>query len=223
MGDVGPRMKRGLEGTQRGRTVPFSRAPDVRAAGTAAGDRVGGEGRRRGRIPAGSGGPWASAPPRAAPPAARSPGCAPGSRRLPVAALAAPAARTALAPPHPRFLNWGRSAPQRPAPDTAGTCGRWGREGPGAVPWLQAAPSWGRCPFPVRRVGLLLKSGREGGCGVVSCSGHGAPGGLLEGEGDWEEKTAPHPLVKWIFPYILSSFNWNGSVGYQQRRKKRIH
>lgn len=40
-----PRMKRGREGTRRGRTVPFSPAPDVRAAGTDAGDRVGGEGR----------------------------------------------------------------------------------------------------------------------------------------------------------------------------------
>lgn len=89
---------------------------------------------------------------------------------------------------------------------------------PGAVPGLQAAASWGRGPFLVRPGGLLLKTGREGGCGVVSFSGHGSPGGLLVGEkGIGRRKPC---LTLWPNGYFsiffVHSLNWNGSVGAQQ-------
>lgn len=79
-------------------------------------------------------GPWrCPAPP---PQAAGSPVCAPGSRRLPVAVPAAPAARRAL---RPAPLADPKLGPQRPA---AAGGARWGPgkgepRGAGAVPGLQ--------------------------------------------------------------------------------------
>ncbi|XDB53758.1 hypothetical protein AB1E18_007274 [Capra hircus] len=85
----------------------------LRAAGSDADDRVGGEGIRWARVLAGSGGPWASAPPSAAASCRRSPGCA---RRSAGYLWPSRLARRPLGPPPrpPALRGWGRSAPQRP-------------------------------------------------------------------------------------------------------------
>lgn len=141
----------------------------------------GGEGRRRGRAPAGSGGPRVSAPPSAVPPAARAPGSALGSCGLPVAEPAAPAAAgpsTQSRRPRPAPPAAPTPGSQRPPAASRGTAGTLARErgypgSPGGGPGLQPAPGWGR-----RR----LKSGRRGAYSRVRFSAWGLPGSVLEGE-----------------------------------------
>lgn len=104
------------------------------------------------------------------PPAARLPGCAPRSRRLPVAASAAPAARRALRPAPPTTPKLG---PQRPA---AAGGARWATVGGGA-PRPLGCP-WSAARSPLKRLPLLpwlkrppSQSGRKGDCGGVRFSG----------------------------------------------------
>lgn len=95
----------------------------LRAAGSGAGHRRGGEGTRWARVLAGSGGPWASAPPSAAASCRRSPGCARRSAGYlwPSRLARRPLGRPPRPPARPRALGgWGRSAPQRPARGEAG-------------------------------------------------------------------------------------------------------
>lgn len=104
------------------------------------------------------------------PPAAHLPGCAPRSRRLPVAASAAPAARRALRPAPPAAPKLG---PQRP---TAAGGARWATVGGGAArpwccPWPEARSQLKLLPFLPWLERPLSQSGRKGGCGGVRFSG----------------------------------------------------
>lgn len=93
MGDVGPQMKRGLEGTQRGRTVPFSRAPTSAPQGPLAVTGWGARGDDGDEFP--------QAP------------AALGPRRRPAPRLQPPARQAAL--PAPAGYLWPRSPHPQPA------------------------------------------------------------------------------------------------------------
>lgn len=179
----------------------------LRAAGSDADDRVGGEGIRWARVFAGSGGPWASAPPSAAASCRRSPGCA---RRSAGYLWPSRLARRPLGPPPrpPALGGWGRSAPQRPVRARRRPGARWG---PPALPpsrWPRSAASSlpGRRAFGACREASLSRGRGARACNWVRFSEHRLPG-LLGGRGNSGGETILQPVAKCVFQCIRSSLS----------------